>query len=229
MKLRVIILTLITAFISSANLPAQKHYESNITFGGKAGVTLSRISFSPSVPQTMVNGMMAGLKLRYIEERHFGVIVEFNVEQRGWKETFEGTSYQYQRKLTYFQVPFLTHIYFGSSKFHCFFNAGPELGYMISSSTSSNFDANNFNNLDDFPTTNRSTEQLAMEIKNKFDYGISAGVGFEYFISRRHSLELEGRFYFGLGNIFGSSKSDVFAASRGMSIQVCLGYNFRAK
>lgn len=229
MKLRVIILTLITAFISSANLPAQKHYESNITFGGKAGVTLSRISFSPSVPQTMVNGMMAGLKLRYIEERHFGVIVEFNVEQRGWRETFEGTSYQYQRKLTYFQVPFLTHIYFGSSKFHCFFNVGPELGYMISSSTSSNFDVNNFNNLDDFPTTNRSTEQLAMEIKNKFDYGISAGVGFEYFISRRHSLELEGRFYFGLGNIFGSSKSDVFAASRGMSIQVCLGYNFRAK
>lgn len=208
---------------------AQKHYESNITVGGKAGMSLSRMSFSPSVPQTMLNGMMAGVKLRYVEERNFGVIVEFNLEQRGWKETFEGTSYQYNRRLTYLQIPFLTHIYFGSTKFHCFFNAGPELGYMIASSTSSNFDVNNFKNLTDFPHVNRSTEQFAMDIKNRFDYGISAGLGMEYFVKRNHSVELEGRLYYGLGNIFGASKSDVFAASRGMSIQIALGYNFRLR
>lgn len=208
---------------------AQKHYESNITVGGKAGMSLSRMSFSPSVPQTMLNGMMAGVKLRYVEERNFGVIVEFNLEQRGWKETFEGTSYQYNRRLTYLQMPFLTHIYFGSTKFHCFFNAGPELGYMIASSTSSNFDVNNFKNLTDFPHVNRSTEQFAMDIKNRFDYGISAGLGVEYFVKRNHSVELEGRLYYGLGNIFGASKSDVFAASRGMSIQIALGYNFRLR
>ncbi len=208
---------------------AQKHYESNITVGGKAGMSLSRMSFSPSVPQTMLNGMMAGVKLRYVEERNFGVIVEFNLEQRGWKETFEGTSYQYNRRLTYLQMPFLTHIYFGSTKFHCFFNAGPELGYMIASSTSSNFDVNNFKNLTDFPHVNRSTEQFAMDIKNRFDYGISAGLGMEYFVKRNHSVELECRLYYGLGNIFGASKSDVFAASRGMSIQIALGYNFRLR
>lgn len=208
---------------------AQKHYESNITVGGKAGMSLSRMSFSPSVPQTMLNGMMAGVKLRYVEERNFGVIIEFNLEQRGWKETFEGTSYQYNRRLTYLQMPFLTHIYFGSTKFHCFFNAGPELGYMIASSTSSNFDVNNFKNLTDFPHVNRSTEQFAMDIKNRFDYGISAGLGMEYFVKRNHSVELEGRLYYGLGNIFGASKSDVFAASRGMSIQIALGYNFRLR
>lgn len=208
---------------------AQKHYESNITVGGKTGMSLSRMSFSPSVPQTMLNGVMAGVKLRYVEERNFGVIVEFNLEQRGWKETFEGTSYQYNRRLTYLQIPFLTHIYFGSTKFHCFFNAGPELGYMIASSTSSNFDVNNFKNLTDFPHVNRSTEQFAMDIKNRFDYGISAGLGMEYFVKRNHSVELEGRLYYGLGNIFGASKSDVFAASRGMSIQIALGYNFRLR
>ena len=208
---------------------AQKHYESNITVGGKAGMSLSRMSFSPSVPQTMLNGVMAGVKLRYVEERNFGVIVEFNLEQRGWKETFEGTSYQYNRRLTYLQMPFLTHIYFGSTKFRCFFNAGPELGYMIASSTSSNFDVNNFKNLTDFPHVNRSTEQFAMDIKNRFDYGISAGLGMEYFVKRNHSVELEGRLYYGLGNIFGASKSDVFAASRGMSIQIALGYNFRLR
>ena len=224
-----IILAATLIMATSAAALAQKHYDSNITVGGKAGMTLSRMSFSPSVPQTMLNGFMAGAMFRYIEERNFGVIVEFNVEQRGWKETFEGTPYQYHRSLTYLQVPFLTHIYFGSTKLHCFFNAGPELGYMIAHSTSSNFDVNNFKELADFPHVNRSTEQFAMEIKNKFDYGISAGLGMEYFIKRNHSVSLEGRLYYGLGNIFGASKSDVFAASRGMSIQVTLGYNFRLK
>ena len=100
---------------------------------------------------------------------------------------------------------------------------------MIGESTSANFDIDNFRSLDDFPKVNRSTDQFAMPVKNKFDYGISAGLGMEYFIKCNHSVTLEGRFYFGLGNMFGASKSDVFAASRGMSIQVTVGYNFRMK
>lgn len=222
-------LSAIFAVLIGLSASAQKHYEANITIGGKAGATMSRISFSPSVPQSMLNGIMMGVTFRYIEERNFGLIAEVNVEQRGWKEKFEETPYQYQRKLTYIQIPFLTHIYFGSTKFHGFFNAGPEVAYMIGESTSANFDINNFQSLDDFPKVNRSTDQLAMPVKNKFDYGISAGLGMEYFLKRNHSVTLEGRFYFGLGNMFGASKSDVFAASRGMSIQVTVGYNFRMK
>lgn len=226
-NLRYILLTI--AAVIGFHIPAQTHYESNITFGAKGGATISMASFSPSVPQGMLNGMIIGATFRYIEERHFGLIAEINLEQRGWNEDFKETPYKYSRTLTYVQIPFLTHIYFGSTKFHGFFNAGPELAYMISEKTSANFDINNFDSLDDFPKTNRSTEQFAMPVKNKFDYGISAGLGMEYFIRRNHSITLEGRFYFGLGNMFGSSKSDVFAASRGMSVQITLGYNFRIK
>ena len=168
-------------------------------------------SFSPTVPQKMLTGMILGATFRYIEERHFGVIAEINLEQRGWNEDFKEAPYEYSRTLTYIQIPLLTHIYFGSTKFHGFFNAGPEFAYMLSESTSDNFDINNFMGREDF------------------DYGISAGLGMEYFIKRNHSLTLEGRFYFGLGNMFGSSKKDVFAASRGMSVQITLGYNFRMK
>ena len=67
---------------------AQTHYEGNIAVGAKGGVTLSRLKFSPSVPQTMLPGFMAGVTFRYIEEKHFGVIAELNLEQRGWKEKF---------------------------------------------------------------------------------------------------------------------------------------------
>lgn len=217
------------ATLLSLTVSAQTHYESNITIGGKGGVTLSSASFSPTVPQSMLTGMIVGATFRYIEERHFGLIAEINLEQRGWKEDFEEAPYNYSRTLTYIQIPFLTHIYFGSTKFHGFFNAGPEVAFMIGESTSANFDINNFQSLDDFPKVNRSTDQIAMPVKNKFDYGISAGLGMEYFIKRNHSVTLEGRFYFGLGNMFGASKSDVFAASRGMSIQVTVGYNFRMK
>ena len=40
---------------------------------------------------------------------------------------------------------------------------------------------------------------------------------------------LEGRFYYGLGNIFHSAKKDVFSASRGMSIELTLGYMIRVR
>lgn len=68
-----------------------------------------------------------------------------------------------------------------------------------------------------------------MSVERKFDYGIAAGAGMEVIIKRHHAIMLEGRFYYGLGNIFKDSKRDYFSASRGMSIEVTLGYLFRVK
>ena len=73
------------------------------------------------------------------------------------------------------------------------------------------------------------TDQLVMDASNRFDYGICASAGAEFYVSPRNSIAVEGRFYFGLGNIFPASKADVFSASRNMSIEVSLGYNFRIK
>ena len=195
---------------------AQTHYEGNIAVGGKAGVTFSRIQFNPTVPQSMITGMMVGGTFRYMEERHFGIIAELNVEQRGWKEKFEGYDYAYQRQLTYLQLPLLTHIYFGSNKFHGFFNLGPELGYMIAHSTKSNFDY-------------QHVTEILLPIHNRFDYGISAGMGIEMIARNRSSFTLEGRFYYGLGDVFSNHKKDTFSGSSGMSIMVTLGYMYRVK
>ncbi len=208
---------------------AQQHFEPNVAIGGHAGYTLSRVGFNPSVPQTMIGGIEAGVAFRYMEEKNFGFIVEANVEQRGWKEKFEGYSYRYQRQFTYLQIPFLTHIYFGSSRFHGFFNAGPELGYMISSSTSANFDYANFSAIPDFPSANRNTDQFTLPVKYKFDYGISAGVGIEWFARKHHSFNLEGRFYYGLHDVFSDHKKDTFSGSASMSLMLKLGYYYRIK
>lgn len=227
--LRILVIAVAVAMGIQATAQQSDGFVPGLSVGGKAGMTFSRISFYPSVPQTMISGFLIGVTARYVEEKNFGLILEALVEQRGWKETFDETSYQYQRRMTYFQVPFLTHIYFGGRKIHGFFNAGPELSYLISESETANFDTSAYESLEDFPVSNRSNEQLTMETENSFDYGISAGFGMEYFATEKQSITLEGRLYFGLGNIFGASKSDVFSASRGISIQVSLGYNFRMK
>lgn len=172
---------------------------------------------------------MMGVTAKYTEENHFGIIAELNIQQRGWKENFEGAPFNYSRTLTYIQLPLMTHIYFGSRKFRGFFNAGPEVGLMLGSKISANFDYEDYKNVPGFPMHNRTNEQLSMKIKNRFDYGISAGLGMECNITPKHVINLEGRFYYGLGNIFPSSKSDVFSASRGWSIEILAGYQFRVR
>lgn len=222
----------ILAIILPAGLHAQREYSPNFAIGGKAGVTLSRMSFTPEVHQKFTNGLTMGVRARYTEEKFFGLIAEINLSQRGWAEDFakdEAPEFTYTRTLTYIQVPLLTHIYFGSKKFKGFVNLGPEFGYMIGSSIDANFDYKNYTSIQGFPQGYRTNEQLNMEVENKFDYGIAAGVGIEWILKRKHSFFLEGRYYFGLGNIFHATKRDFFAASRGMSIEVTLGYMIRVR
>lgn len=206
---------------------AETHYKPHISIGAHGGVTMSQMSFSPSVPQTWPLGATLGVQARYAEEKLCGVLAEINFVQRGWKETFKhDESLTYSRTLNYFCLPILTHINFGSNRFRCFVNLGPEFSYMISDNISSNFDYTNPGS--DFPA-NRRKNQMSMKVKNKFDYGITAGLGCEFWIKPRQSVYLEGRYYFGLGNIYSASKADEFGASRCMDISVTLGYNFRLK
>ncbi|MDE6321086.1 MAG: PorT family protein [Muribaculaceae bacterium] len=210
---------------------AETHYKPQIRVGGKAGVTMSQMSFSPSVSQKMTNGFIVGATFTYAEEKLFGLRAELCIEQRGWQEDYDELShiFNYQRHLTYIQLPLLTQIQFGSAKFKGIITLGPEVAYMIGDNASANFDYNNIGTLTDYPVINRMNEQLTMEVARKFDYGISAGLGMQWNMTRVHAVSLEGRFYYGLGNIFPDRRRDVFSASRGMSIQVTLGYNFRLK
>lgn len=223
------ILIALSVFIGAQLSLAQRTYEPRFSIGGKAGITLSNMSFTPGVEQSMKQGLTMGFVARYTEENFFGLIGELKLEQRGWKENFKDPKFSYTRTLTYIQLPLLTHIYFGVKNFKGFINLGPSVGYMIGSSTSANFDYKNPSSVEGFPSANRHTNQMSMPIKNKFDYGILGGVGMELIIKKRHSIMLEGRYYYGLGNIFSAKKKDEFSASRGTAIEVTLGYLFRLK
>lgn len=204
----------------------QTHYSSNVALGVKGGMDLSRVNFTPSLKQSFLPGANVGVMIRYIEENHFGLIGEVNFEQRGWKENFEELPFQYSRTLNYIQIPFLAHIYFGR-RGRFFFNAGPEVGFMIGESTESNFDYKNVESVAGFPR--RTVYQYLTAAEPKVDYGISAGMGGEFNINPKNSIFIEGRFYYGLGNVLKSGRTENFRGANSMSIMISAGYWFRIK
>lgn len=104
-----------------------------------------------------------------------------------------------------------------------FVNAGPQFGIYINESTKSNFEWANRNTTD---RANTIVAQDTMSVENKFDYGITAGAGIEWAIPKVGRFTLEGRYYYGLGNIYGDSKRDYFASSNFGTIIIKLGYLF---
>ena len=63
-----------------------------------------------------------------------------------------------------------------------------------------------------------------MAVENKLDFGITFGAGLECHINKIGRFNLEGRFYYGLGNIYGDSKRDFFGTSNHTTITVKMAY-----
>lgn len=207
---------------------AQTHFDSRVDIGIKGGVTFSDVMFKPSVMSKFGLGYTAGFSFRYSEENHFGLIAEINLVQRGWAEKFEDLPYKYQRVLDYIEVPVMSHIYFGSrGKF--FINAGPEIAYFIGDKIKSSFNIYDTSNLNGFNDKNRRVDQLTMDVSQKLDFGIVAGLGGEFSVNRRNSLAVEARLYYGIGNVMPSGRQDKFSVSNQLSIAVTAGYWFRIK
>ena len=104
-----------------------------------------------------------------------------------------------------------------------FFQLGPQFGYLLSEKTTTNF---NFKDRNTADRSNVVCAQDTMAVDNKFDYGIAAGAGVELSVRRVGHFLLEGRYYYGLGNIYGDSKRDYFSKSNNSSIVVKLTYLF---
>ena len=99
------------------------------------------------------------------------------------------------------------------------------MGIYLDESTSKNYDEPNLSG-DDNSRSNTIVEQESMPVEKKIDYGIVLGGGLEYAHRRLGRFELEGRYYYGLGNIYGSSKRDYFGKSNFGNIIVKATYLF---
>ncbi len=208
---------------------AQRYYSPDFALGCKAGATLGLMGWSPSVNQTVTEGTTFGLVARYCEEKYVGLLAELNFAQRGWAEKYDAsTGLSYARHFSYVELPVMTHIFFGSPTVRGFINLGPQAGWMISDKIVANFDYQQPSSVAQYPQ-NQRTEQLDMPVRYRFDYGIVGGLGCELRLRRKHSFMLEGRYYFGLANVFPYSRGAVFGASRTMAVSVAASYLFRLK
>ena len=58
------------------------------------------------------------------------------------------------------------------------------------------------------------------------DYGITVGAGVEYSHPKVGHFVLEGRYYYGLGDIYGNTKKDYFGRSNLSNVVIKLSYLF---
>ncbi len=208
-----------------AQLGEERH---NFAIGINTGMNMTKVDLSPRVKQKSHNGMSFGVTARYMSEKYFkmmcGIQAEINYTQRGWKENIEdGTENTYSRTMNYVEVPLLAHLAFGKDaldkgvKF--FVNMGPQVAYFISEKEKMS------DNWDPSHRPNGVNQQYGKMVENKFDYGILGGMGLELSTKVGHFL-LEGRYYYGLSDFWGSSKKDEFGRSGHSYMGVKLTYLF---
>lgn len=216
-------------------------HRNDFAMGFNGGYALSQIGFLPEVPQSWHPGLTGGLTFRYTSEKYFSsicaIVGEVNYAQVGWKENIltpndepvlnavTGLPEEYQRDMTYIQVPVFARLGWGRERkgFQFFFQAGPQVGWFLNEKTKSNFDLNTINLA---ARTSMVIAQDTMSVEHRVDYGIAAGLGLEFSYPKIGHFMIEGRYYYGLGDIFGNTKRDYFGRSNFSNIVVKLTYLF---
>ena len=238
---RAFVASLLCAMLPLSALAQVGEHRDDLSVGASLGYTLSSVGFNPRVSQSQHGGMHGGIAIRYVCEKYYSMVCslqgEVNYTAMGWKEnildkqdqkvinTVTGKAEEYARNINYIQVPLFAHLAWGRelSGANFFFQVGPQFGYYLGESTSMNFDLQNINLAD---RSNTTTEQYSMSVENKFDYGIAGGLGVEFSIPQMGHLMVEGRYYYGLGNIYGNSKRDFFGISNFSTIYIKTTYLF---
>ena len=219
-------------------------YRTDLAIGVNGGYMLSNVGFMPEVPQNMLGGLTGGLTVRYTCEKYFksicAIVAEVNLAQTGWKEDIKDADRQpvyyaddtqklnplfYERKMTYLQIPLMARMGWGRERkgFQFFFQVGPQIGMFLSESTSTNV-------VPGKETLNKRSSSVVaqdtMAVEKKFDYGIAGGIGLEFSNRKLGHFMIEGRYYYGLGNIYGNSKQDYFGKSNQQAIVIKMSYLF---
>lgn len=220
-------LLIFTSFIFTTiiGVSQNKEFTPEWNFGVGFGPTFSTLSIvenhtSNSIDNKNIQRFLFGVAARYITEKNLGLIAELNYSQQGWEEKFDtDETKKYRRKLNYLELPLLTHIYFGD-KIRFYINLGPKLGYLLSESEEmENVSLNGSTDDND----NILANQYGRKANKRLDYGIMAGLGVEM-RTKAGNFSLEGRYSFGLGDIFNSSKTDPYSRSANRMISAKLTY-----
>ena len=223
-----LIFPLLFILLSTTAFAQVGELRSNLAIGFNGGYNLSSVDFSPTIKQGLQPGLTGGFTIRYTSEKYFALIcaaqIEVNFAQRGWLENIEdGSNNTYSRTTNYVEIPFLAHIGWGREErgLQVFINAGPQFGLFLN-------DSEHYGFTEEFPwdtskRPNNMIEQYGRAIENTFEYGIAGGAGLELKTGIGNFI-IEGRYFFGLSDMFGNSKADPFGRSANTTITAKISY-----
>ena len=217
-------------------------HRNQFAVGFQGGYSLNKVDFVPQVNQPFYKGLTGGLMVRYTCEKYFKTIcsiqMEFNYSQLGWEDEIldaenkkvptKANTADYERfkhYINYFQIPILAHLAWGKEKqgLNFFFNAGPMIGFKLGNDYETNFSPEDVNYTGRGYSEKDKDKLIRMSQEKEndphsFDFGIAAGLGLELHIKPIGRFQIEGRYYYGLGNLYGDSKTDCFSRSAHQTI-----------
>lgn len=226
--MRRLLFSLACLLFSTISFAQVGELRSNLAVGVNGGVNLSRVDFSPTIKQELQPGLTGGVTLRYTTEKYFSLIcaaqLEVNIAQRGWNELIEdGSNNSYHRTTNYIEIPFFAHLGWGKEErgVQCFVNAGPQFGLFLNDTELYGFS-------EEYPwrpemRPNNMNIQYGKEVENRLEYGIAGGLGLELKTGIGNFI-IEGRYFFGLSDMFGNSKADPFGRSANTTITGKISY-----
>ena len=121
------------------------------------------------------------------------------------------------------QRRFFAHLGWGKENrgFQFFINAGPQIGLFLSDEEFYGFTQEK--PWDPSNRPNNQTAQYGKKVENTLEYGIAGGAGIELKTGIGNFI-VEGRYFFGLSDMFGNSKADPFGRSANTTITAKITY-----
>lgn len=223
-----LLIPILATLLSLASHAQVGELRSNLAIGANGGFNLSRVDFSPTIKQELHPGLTGGFTLRYTTEKYFSLIcaaqLEVNFAQRGWNELIDdGSNNTYHRTTNYVEIPFFAHLGWGKEErgLQFFINAGPQIGLFLNDEEYYGFSTDH--PWDDSMRPNNINMQYGKQVENTLEYGIAGGAGMELKTTIGNFI-IEGRYFFGLSDMFGNAKADPFGRSANTTITGKISY-----
>ena len=176
--------------------------------GVHGGFTASSVIFQPSVsgmsPLTsaLTMGGNGGIAFRFAGHKYCHFQMELNYMHRGWSVNDDAKGKTFYN-LHYVEFPILMNLNFGTERCRWLFNLGPQIGYCVWDESSA--------------------------ITHPFNWGLAAGTGLYVRTTKAGVYELEVRFDYSFGGVYGTNVTDKYRMASPIDLSINLGYYWPIK
>jgi hypothetical protein len=195
--------------------------------GVKGGASFSQITATDEeitrerARVSFIQGVTYGGVLRYMTEKNFGLQIEANYVEKGWRKRFLDLDDPgridpdifYQVDLNYLEVPMLAYGYFGKRNVKIFLNLGVYGAWLLSDNTEA------APGLD----PNRITYEYLAADQNTFDIGVRGGGGFAI-VTKIGTFQLESTYSLGFNSVMDRFRTPIPSILQNHAITGTLGY-----